>query len=242
MWSNGFTYGRQQNTGTDDSYYPSMATLAAWGAPPVVELVPGIGVKLSAYPVPPTHANDKDTVCVDGTCRHYVAGLLTRGEAYPFGYWEYKAQVPVTKGWWPALGELSGGNGIYNEVDNLEVFSEVTGLNVMQQTMQGSKSMPSYARLTVPTASTAMHSYAAIVTPSYTGFYIENVATSGKILPSGSTAPMLPIMNLHTFADGSWGAPSAGNSTASILVEHYRYYAPPEPATPCATSDVPQIK
>ena len=70
----------------------------------------------------------------------------------------------------------------------------------MQQTMQGSKSMPSYARLTVPTA---MHSYAAIVTPSYTGFYIENVATSGKILPSGSTAPMLPIMNLQTFADGS---------------------------------------
>ena len=99
MWSNGFTYGRQQNTGTDDSYYPSMATLAAWGAPPVVELVPGIGVKLSAYPVPPTHANDKDTVCVDGTCRHYVAGLLTSGEAYPFGYWEYKAQVPVTEGW-----------------------------------------------------------------------------------------------------------------------------------------------
>jgi hypothetical protein len=248
-WSDSFSWARENTglDGTDDSYYPSMATVAAWGVAPVEQLEPGVGVKLNGEPVPAAHLNDTSTVCEDGTCRGHLGGLLTSPKGYANGYWEFKAKFPSTAGWWPALWLLNeSGAGLYNETDVMEAWGpHALGPNFVEQTeiLNAGQGPAPYARTSVPTDSTQMHTYAALITPSYVGFYIDNAAKSKQLTRSNSTAPLNPILDLESCAPTSWCAPAppAGQS-ATMTVEHYRYYAPPIKSTPCAPPyDVPAI-
>ena len=240
-WTNRFQYGRTNNPGTDDAYYPSKETVAAWGAPPVAELAPGVGVKLTSYLVPQAHANDP-ILCEGGACRKHLAGLLSSSEAHATGFWVYSVQTPGGPGWWPAAWLLNQTTmGEYNEIDNLEQWGPATfGPNVVVQTRQLPMNSPN-VKLTIASASSAQHTYAAIVTDSFTGFYIDGVPSS-KRLARGPTTPMSPIMNLQSCIAG-WCAPGPDPSgTGTMIVRYYRYYAPTSTAKTCAPPfDLPAL-
>jgi hypothetical protein len=241
-WSDQYSFGRVNTglDGTDDSFYPSLATVQAWSVPPVVSLVRGEGVALRAYPVPAAHARDAATVCIDGTCRGHLAGLLTSPQAYANGYWEYEAQIPTGQGWWPALWLLNeSGSGPYAETDVVEAWGpSLLGANVVQQTqvVRGDSDPNLRVRTTVPTAASAMHTYAALVGSSNVVFYIDGKPTSGRIpRPNAKGALLNPVMNLESCTSTTWCAPAPpAGTTESMLVEHYRYYAPPTTPAPCA--------
>lgn len=239
MWSSTYSYGRTNLKGIDDSYYPSSATLASWGAPPVLQLIPGKGLEVRAYPVPAAHANDAATVCSDGTCRHYLAGLLTSQQAFVNGYWEFKAEVPAEERWWPALWLLNESNsGAYNENDVLEIFGNSIGQGAVQQTIVSNNSQN--VRATISTAATQMHIYATLETPNYVGYYIDGVPTSKRLGRPAATTAMNPIINLESCTASSFCAPGAqATDTASMTIEHYRYYAPM--GTACSNNDLPAI-
>ena len=239
VWSNRFQWGRTNNPGTDDAYYPDRATVAAWGVPPVAAIVPGAGVSLSAYPVPRAFASDSSTVCSARPCRGHLAGLLTSNASHASGYWVFSAKLPSGDGWWPAVWlQNETGSGGYDELDNEEEWGPSQfGPNVVQQTQQcvsPACSGPSlYERTTVTTSATAQHTYGALATSNYVGFYIDNVPTTSRY-PRFTQSGLDPIMNLQVCTKDSYCAPApATDARAAMIVKYYRYYAPPDKPAPC---------
>jgi len=158
---------------------------------------------------------------------------------------------PQAVGWWPALWELNeepNTAGGADELDNMEQVAPILwGTNVVQQTEQCYASDCSYgnnlfAQTTVATGDSAQHTYAALATSSYVGFYVDNVAKSTQFTRF-SNAPLMPIINFQVCTNNSWCEPApAAGATAQMIVKYYRYYAPPATSDPCPTPyDVPAL-
>jgi beta-glucanase (GH16 family) len=249
-WSDQFSFGRTNNAGTDDAYYPSQAQVAAWGVQPVAVTVPGVGLELKSYPVTNPSAAETTALKSDGTLRGHLSGMLTNSKSYVNGYWVYSVQLPGGNGWWPAvwlLNEAMNGS-TYQELDTEEQWGpETIGANVVQQTQQcGSGANCSnqiYQRTTVGSSDTAQHTYATIATPSYVGFYIDGAATTAAY-PRYTNTGLNPILNLQVCTPNSYCPPApAATATAQMIVKYYAYYAPPPTPAPCGPPyDVPALK
>jgi len=250
-WSNRYQWGRTNNPGGDDSYYPSLADLASWGLPPVAQILPGVGLAVDSYPVTtPTPSAEETTLCADGTCRGHLSGLLSNTNVYTSGYWVYSAQLPSGNGWWPAVWELNETTmGCYDELDNLEQWSpDVFGAGSVSQTEQLSSGACAVDggtalghKTIVATSDSAFHTYGALATSTYVGFYIDAMATT-KQLPRYAVTPLNPIIQVQVCI-ASWCQPYAGpTDTARMIVQYYRYYAPPPTPTSCpAPYDLPGL-
>jgi hypothetical protein len=267
-WSNSFSFGHTNPglAGTDDSAYPTFADIAKWqqeyGAskfPNTIQLVPGVGVQLAAYPVPqPVPSDVESFLCSDGTCRHNLGGLMDGNinNAYEYGYWVYSAEVPDGRpsapGFWPSDWTLcetscSPTNNNYYEMDTFEVFGTLLGQGGFHQTLQAENPDASTGQTTGPgpitgnqlaaeqnsTIQTQFHTYAEISTPSYVGFYFDNVARSGRLnqVPAANNASnpgVSPIMEMQTCSSSSYCAPGVGPTQAEGVMteQYYRHYAP----------------
>jgi hypothetical protein len=267
-WSNIFSFGRENGglDGTDDSAYPSFANIATWqseyGAsnyPNTIQLEPGVGVQLLAYPAPqPVPSDVEALLCADGTCRHNLGGLMDANinNAYEYGYWIYSAEVPDGRssapGFWPSDWTLcesvcspSGNN--YYEMDTFEVFSTLLGQGTFDQTLQpenpasgtpqtigpGPITGQQLDRLNSPTLQTAFHQYSELSSPTYVGFWFDNVAESGALnqVPAAqnpNNPGVNPIMEMQTCTSNSYCAPGVGPTQApGVMTEqYYRHYAP----------------
>jgi hypothetical protein len=227
--------------------------------PNVVKLVPGVGVELLAYHVPtPVPSDVESFLCSDGTCRHNLGGLLDGNinNAYEYGYWVYSAEVPdgrpTAPGFWPSDWTLcetscspSGSN--YYEMDTFEVFSTLLGQGGFHQTLQAENPDASTGQVNGPGPITGdqvaaeqngsiqsqFHTYAEISTPTYVGFYFDNVAKSGALnqVPAAKNASnpgVSPIMEMQTCTASSYCAPgvSASEPPGVMTEQYYRHYAP----------------
>jgi hypothetical protein len=251
-WSNRYSFGRDNNLGTDDNYYPSTADLASLGVSAPAVLIPGVGVQTKSIPVPVAQATNPalawtSGTCTGGTCyQGHIGGLLANQNSYNYGYWEYSAQLPGGAGWWPSdwLLNMSGG-GAYNEWDAFEQWGpSVIGANVIQQTEQPSVlSTQLFARTTSATADSAQHLYGIFVTPSGGAFYFDRTQSSTGLFPlnSGAGVPLDPIIQMQVCANAkNWPngnfcepAPAATASAASIT-RYYAHFSPPATPAPCA--------
>jgi hypothetical protein len=247
-WADIASFGRTNNAGIDDSYYPSQAQLSSWGLPPVASLVPG-GVAIKSYPAPASPTSDEEAaLCSDGTCRGHISGLLANEKSAADGYWVYSVQTPGGNGWWPAAWLLNmTGTPPYNEFDNLEQWGpETIGSNVVQQTEQCLQQCTAgpglYSRTTVATSSSAQHTYAVLATPTGVGFYVDNTPTT-TAFTRYEQSPVSPVMNLQVCTGNSWCPPApAASATAEMIVRYYAYYAPPAVSTPCSQPyNVPKL-
>jgi hypothetical protein len=250
LWFNEYCYDRLNTglDGNDDSYYPSTELLTQWQLPPVVSLSDG-GAHINAYPVPAAHLGDS-VLCDDGVaCRGHLAGFLSAQAPYSYkeGYWEFKAAVPSSTGFWPALWLVNNTcAGSYNEVDVLEVFPSC-GPNEARQTLQLDNDAGQHANggpfvdLDAAAVST-MHTYSALVTSTSVVFYFDGAATSTRLRrsPASESAPLSAILNLETFAAHAFCPAPPDGGSASMLVEHYRYYAPT--GQTCSHDDLPGPK
>jgi len=241
-WTDTLQWSQVNNDHSDDAYSPTLAQTAAWGIPNPRTLDPGVGVVLSAYPVPSPMASGEETaLCADGVCRGHISGLLADPKSAATGYWVFSAEVPNGNGWWPALWSLD--NGDDTEYDAMEENSFWWGNDVVQQTEQNSGGSEADTQITLPTLSTAFHTYAYLVTSSNVGFYADNVAQSN--FPRYHTSAVNTIMNIQICKTGSQSycntAPAA-TATAQMTVKYYRHYAPPATSDPCLTPyDVPAL-
>ena len=246
-WSNQYSFGRTNNAGSDLALYPSQHQMAAlWpSSPPVLALVPGVGLAVNAYPVPtPTSSAQMTALCNndnggDTTCRKYLAGLLSNNQSHVTGYWEYTAQLPPNnaagQSWWPAVWTLNEtGTGNYTEYDNEEQWpAAVLGANVVQQTEQcvsPCSGSAHYQRTTLATSQTAMHSYGVYVSNSFAGFYIDRSPTTYQY-PINATGAIDPIIQLQV--NGAYGVTPGPTASAQMLVQDYVYYSP-SPLSACS--------
>ncbi len=223
-----------------------------------IALDPGVGVKLIGYPAPqPIPSDVKAFLCGDGTCRHNLGGLMDGNlhNAYEYGYWVYSAEVPDGRrsapGYWPSdwtLCETSCGAGNnYYEMDTFEVFSTLLGQGTFDQTLQpenpGASSGQSHgpgpitgAQLDTVSSSSMQsqfHQYAELSSPTYVGFWFDNVAKSGALnqvpaAKNGSYPGVSPIMVVQSCVSTSYCAPGVGATEAPgfMTEQYYRHYAP----------------
>jgi hypothetical protein len=226
--------------------------------PSTIQLDPGVGVKLLAYAAPqPVPSDVQSFLCGDGTCRHNLGGLMDGNinNAYEYGYWVYSAEVPDGRasapGFWPSDWTLCetvcGTANNYYEMDTFEVFSTLLGQGTFDQTLQPENPSQSSGqsigpgpitgqqldRVTNSTIQTQFHQYAELSSPTYVGFWFDNVAESGALnqVPAAKNPNfpgVSPIMVMQTCSFTSYCAPGVGPTEApGVMTEqYYRHYAP----------------
>jgi hypothetical protein len=226
--------------------------------PSTIALDKGVGVQLLAYAAPvPAPSDVQSFLCGDGTCRHNLGGLMDGNinNAYEYGYWVYSAEVPDGRasapGFWPSDWTLCetvcGAGNNYYEMDTFEVFSTLLGQGTFAQTLQPENPSASTGqsigpgpvagqqldRVTNSTIQTQFHQYAELSSPTYVGFWFDNVAESGALnqVPAAqnpSNPGVNPIMVMQTCTSTSYCAPGVGPTQApGVMTEqYYRHYAP----------------
>jgi hypothetical protein len=230
-------WGQANNDYSDQSVNPTIAQIATMGLPAPWTINPGVGVTLTAYPLPtPTTAAEHTVACGDGVCRSYISGLLADPTPITNAYVLFTAQAPNGTGWWPALWMLS--NGDADEADVMEGNQLWWGADVVEQTIHQS-SGASYTSITVPTLSTAFHKYAVLLTASNVGFFVDGVGQSN--FARSNTVPMNIMMNTQVCMTGSksfCNAAPPNGSSATMTVKNYAVYTPPATPAPCSPNDV----
>lgn len=154
----------------------------------------------------------------------YTSGLLTTEKTFSqtYGYFEIRAELPGSKGMFPAFWLLREDKVWPPELD---VFEDVGTDDVFQGF--GSKDANADNRSVVSTvegASKGFHTYGLLWTAETISWYIDGVQTGSVPTPSDMHSPMYMLVNLAV--GGNWaGNPDASFTTDSLKVDYIRAYS-----------------
>jgi hypothetical protein len=238
--------GTRNNIGIDDAFYTN-STIAP-GYNPFTIGKGSLGI--TAEPIPKPYATSTAWAGA-----HWFSGVLA-GPAQTYGYIEVSARVPNLQGFWPAplwllglAGDDGKGDG-YEELDAAEIFGNVLGANVVQQTQvfnQNDNPPHNLVRWYVePNPQSTYHKYGVLWTPSTVSYYIDRVPMS-PAYPNAANGPANPLIILQVYAASYGGAqPPANKTPRTMNLDYYRWYqatgagcSPTAIATPPATYPSP---
>ena len=228
VWSDALSgIGRNNNAGTDDSYYvhiddanPSRSYPGAWVN--TIQPRPGpqiIGSPPNAYMlIRGVHVPTQYQAQMPGNL-HWLSGTI-ESQNFQYGYTETEAAYTKGDGWWPSdwtevtpsgNGYYGNGSG-YQEFDTFEQFGNSVGDNI-QQTRIGPIDSE-YSRTSIPDRDITYHKYgqlwvpAILNQPAYIVLYVDGKLTSYYFYNAG-VARMNAISVLQIGASGSFvGAPN----------------------------------
>ena len=229
VWSDALSgIGRNNNAGTDDSYYvhiddanPSRSYPGAWvntvqprPGPQIIGTPPNSYMLIRGVHVPVQYQSQ-----MPGNL-HWLSGTI-ESQNFQYGYTETTAEFTKGDGWWPSdwtevtpssNGYYGNGTG-YQEFDTFEQFGNSVGDNI-QQTRIGPVDSE-YSRTSVPDRDVTYHTYgqlwvpAILGNPNYIVFYVDRKPTSYYFYNAG-VSRMNAISVLQIGASGSFvGAPNS---------------------------------
>ncbi len=155
---------------------------------------------------------------------NYTSGLLTTEKTFAqtYGYFEIRADMPDSKGMFPAFWLLREDKVWPPELD---VFEDVGTDDIFQGF--GSKDANSDNRSVVSTvegATKGFHTYGLLWTAETISWYIDGVQTGSVPTPSDMHSPMYMLVNLAV--GGNWaGNPDANFTSDSLKVDYIRAYS-----------------
>lgn len=170
----------------------------------------------------------------------YTSGLLTTEKTFSqtYGYFEIRAELPDSKGMFPAFWLLRQDKVWPPELD---VFEDVGTDDVFQGF--GSKDATADNRSVVSTvegASKGFHTYGLLWTADTISWYIDGVQTGSVPTPSDMHSPMYMLVNLAV--GGNWaGNPDASFTTDSLKVDYIRAYSLDGVNTASATTSTSSV-
>ena len=175
-----------------------------------------------------------------GSGLSYTSGLITTYKSFSqlYGTFAVTAKLPAGQGFWPAFWLLPT-NGTWPP--ELDVFEQLGGdastIYETAHTDDGGFNTEKSAAATVPTASTAFHTYSVDWEPDTITWSIDGQAVAQIATPSDMHTPMYMLLNLGVGGAGSWPGPADGTSSASLAIDDVKVYAPSEVSAPLPAPD-----
>lgn len=156
----------------------------------------------------------------------YSSGLITTYESFRafYGYFEVRAKLAGGPGMWPAFWMLPADGSWPPEIDIFEalgslpnaifttVHSSSTGMHIQQQ-----------ARLPVPDAVSAFHTYGLSWRPDKIEWYVDGERVFERPTPLDLHQPLYLLAGLAVGGEGSWPG-KAASETATMSIDFIRAY------------------
>jgi beta-glucanase (GH16 family) len=164
-----------------------------------------------------------------GSYLYYTSGVITTYHSFSqlYGYFEVRAELPSGKGFWPAFWLLPADNTWPPELD---VFEQLGGTpDRIYHTLHSSLTVGAGYVSTVPTATTAYHTYGVDWEPTTITWYVDGTAVATAATPASMHKPMYMLVNLGV---GGAGSPPGAADLVSSAAYHIDYVRAASSAAP----------
>lgn len=169
----------------------------------------------------------------------YTSGLITTQPTFSqlYGYFEMRADLPETKGAWPAFWLLPADGSWPPELDVMETLTyDPRSSWTTKHTADGGHVADGKAAF-VPDTADGFHTYGVLWTAETLTWFIDGVEVFKAATPTDMHKPMFMLANM---AMGGWGgAIDMAGKPAEMKIDFIRAYALPGGQTPTPPIDKP---
>lgn len=156
----------------------------------------------------------------------YTSGLITTQHSFSqtYGYFEMKADIPETKGVWPAFWLLPADGSWPPEIDVMESIGDSTTTFQSTNTKETGTKVGESWQSHVYDGNVGEHTYGLLWTPTELVWYVDGEEVRRSATPADMHKPMYLLANVAV--GGYWpGNPDPGALNATMSVDYIRAYS-----------------
>ncbi|GLS40877.1 endo-1,3-1,4-beta-glycanase [Mesorhizobium tianshanense] len=156
----------------------------------------------------------------------YTSGVLTTYESFTqtYGYFEIRADMPETKGVWPAFWLLPADGSWPPELDVIEMFGQDPNKLILTAHSNATGTHTKVGSTAYTADTEGFHTYGVLWTEDELVWYFDDVEVARAATPADMHDPMYMVVNMGV--GGLAGAPADGLATpAEMQIDYIHAYA-----------------